>query len=191
MKIIVGISGASGAIYGIRLLEEMKERGIETHLIISRWAEATITHETDYSVDQVKALAVKVYGENDLAAAISSGSFRNNGMVIAPCSMKTLSGIANGYAEDLMTRAADVAIKERRRLILLVRETPLNPIHLENMLKLSRLGITIMPPVPAFYSNPHTIGDIVNHTVGRVLDQLGLENQLFTRWGGEQNQADI
>lgn len=191
MKIIVGISGASGAIYGIRLLEEMKTRGIETHLIISTWGEVTITEETDYSVEQVKALAACVYDENNLAADISSGSFQNDGMVIAPCSMKTLSGIANGYAEDLLIRAADVAIKERRRLILLTRETPLSPIHLENMLKLSRLGITIMPPVPAFYSHPHTIGDIVNHTVGRILDQLGLENQLFTRWGGDQNQTDI
>ena len=191
MKIIVGISGASGAIYGIRLLEELKARGVETHLIISKWGEVTITEETAYTADQVKSLAAKVYEEDNLAAAISSGSFQNNGMVIAPCSMKTLSGIANGYAEDLLIRAADVAIKERRRLILLTRETPLNPIHLENMLKLSRLGVTIMPPVPAFYSNPHTIGDIVNHTVGRILDQLGLKNQLFTRWGGGQNQTDI
>ncbi len=191
MKIIIGISGASGAIYGIRLLEELKARGIETHLIISKWGEVTIAKETDYTVDQVKLLAANVYEEDNLAAAISSGSFQNNGMVIAPCSMKTLSGIANGYAEDLLIRAADVAIKERRRLILLTRETPLNPIHLENMLKLSRLGVTIMPPVPAFYSNPHTIGDIVNHTIGRILDQLGLENQLFTRWGGDPNQTDI
>lgn len=185
MRIIVGISGASGAIYGIRLLEELKARGIETHLIISRWGEVTIDKETNYTVEQVKALASKVYDEDNLAAAVSSGSFKNDGMVIAPCSMKTLSGIANGYAEDLLIRAADVALKERRRLILLVRETPLNPVHLENMLKLSRLDVTIMPPVPAFYSLPRTIDDMVNHTVGRVLDQLGVENQLFTRWGNE------
>lgn len=191
MKMIVGISGASGAIYGIRLLEEMKDRGIETHLIISRWGAVTITEETDYSVNQVKSLAAKVYDEDNLGAAISSGSFQNNGMVIAPCSMKTLSGIANGYAEDLLIRAADVAIKERRRLILLARETPLNSIHLENMLKLSHTGVIIMPPVPAFYSHPHTIADIVNHTVGRILDQLGFENQLFARWGGETYQEDI
>lgn len=191
MKIIVGISGASGAIYGIRLLEELKDRGIETHLIISRWGKVTIAEETDYSLGQVMSLAAKVYDEENLGAVISSGSFQNNGMVIAPCSMKTLSGIANGYAEDLLIRAADVAIKERRKLILLTRETPLDPIHLENMLKLSRLGITIMPPVPAFYSHPHTIDDIVNHTVGRILDQLGLENQLFKRWGGSTDSADI
>lgn len=191
MKIIVGISGASGAIYGIRLLEELKDRGIETHLIISRWGKVTIAEETDYSLDQVMSLAAKGYDEENLGAVISSGSFQNNGMVIAPCSMKTLSGIANGYAEDLLIRAADVAIKERRKLILLTRETPLDPIHLENMLKLSRLGITIMPPVPAFYSHPHTIDDIVNHTVGRILDQLGLENQLFKRWGGSTDSADI
>jgi len=185
MKIIVGISGASGAIYAIRLLEELRTREIETHVVVSRWGEVTITEETDYTVEQVKSLATKVYREDDLAAVLSSGSFRNNGMVVVPCSMKTLSGIANGYADDLMTRAADVAIKENRKLILMVRETPLNPIHLENMLKLSRLGVTIMPPVPAFYSLPKSIDDIINHTVGRILDQLGLENQLFRRWESE------
>lgn len=183
MKIIVGISGASGAIYGIRLLEELKKREIESHLVISKWGTVTIGKETDYSVEQVMSLADKVYDEDNLGAAISSGSFKNNGMVIAPCSMKTLSGIANGYAEELIIRAADVCIKERRRLIILARETPLNPIHLENMLKLSRLGVTIMPPVPAFYANPKTLDDIVNHTVGRILDQLDIDNQLFTRWG--------
>lgn len=183
MRIIVGISGASGAIYGIRLLEELKKREIETHLVISKWGTVTIEKETDYSVEQVMSLADKVYDEDNLGAAISSGSFKNNGMVIAPCSMKTLSGIANGYAEELIIRAADVCIKERRRLIILARETPLNPIHLENMLKLSRLGITIMPPVPAFYANPKTLDDIVNHTVGRILDQLDIDNELFTRWG--------
>lgn len=183
MRIIVGISGASGAIYGIRLLEELKKREIETHLVISKWGTVTIEKETDYSVEQVMSLADKVYDEDNLGAAISSGSFKNNGMVIAPCSMKTLSGIANGYAEELIIRAADVCIKERRRLIILARETPLNPIHLENMLKLSRLGITIMPPVPAFYANPKTLDDIVNHTVGRILDQLEIDNELFTRWG--------
>jgi polyprenyl P-hydroxybenzoate and phenylacrylic acid decarboxylases len=184
MSIIVGISGASGAIYGIRLLEELKKREIETHLVISKWGAVTIEKETDYSVEEVISLSTSVYKEDNMAAAISSGSFRNNGMVIAPCSMKTLSGISNGYAEDLLTRAADVCLKERRRLILLTRETPLNPIHLENMLKLSRLGVTIMPPVPAFYMCPETLDDIVNHTVGRILDQLSIENNLFSRWEG-------
>jgi len=184
LKIIVGISGASGAIYGIRLLEELKKRKIETHLIMSKWGAVTITKETDFSVEWVKSLADKVYGEDDVSAAISSGSFQTNGMIIAPCSMKTLSGIANGYAEDLLIRAADVCIKERRKLILVARETPLNSIHLENMLKLSRIGVEIMPPVPAFYSRPQTLDDIVNHTVGRIMDHIGIENQLFTRWEG-------
>ncbi|HYE81649.1 MAG TPA: UbiX family flavin prenyltransferase [Clostridia bacterium] len=183
MKIIVGISGASGAIYGIRLLEELKKRKVETHLIMSRWGAVTIAKETDYTVEQVNALADKIYREDDVSAAISSGSFQTGGMIVAPCSMKTLSGIANGYAEDLMTRAADVCIKERRKLILVARETPLNAIHLENMLKLSRIGVEIMPPVPAFYSRPQSIDDIVNHTVGRIMDHIGLENRLFTRWG--------
>ncbi len=184
MKLIVGISGASGAIYGIRLLEELKKRDAEVHLVISKWGELTIEEETKYAVEEVRSLADKVYKEESLGAAIASGSFKNNGMIVAPCSMKTLSGIANGYAEGLLIRAADVCLKERRRLILLTRETPLNSIHLENMLKLSRLGVTIMPPVPAFYASPQTLDDIVNHTVGRILDQLDIENQLFRRWEG-------
>ena len=179
----MGISGASGAIYGIRLLEELKKREVETHLIVSRWGAVTIAEETDYSVEQVKSLADKVYEEDDMSAAVSSGSFKTDGMVIVPCSMKTLSGIANGYAEDLLVRAADVCIKEKRKLILVVRETPLNAIHLENMLKLSRTGVDIMPPVPAFYSRPRSIDDIVDHTVGRIMDHIGLENRLFKRWG--------
>lgn len=182
LKIIVGISGASGSVYGIRLLEELKNRNVKTHLIISKWGEKTITEETNYSIDNVKSLASKVYYEDDLVSAISSGSFITNGMIIVPCSMKTLSGIANGYTDNLMIRAADVCIKEKRRLLLLTRETPLNPIHLENMLNLSKIGVDIMPPVPAFYSHPNTIDDIINHTVGRILDHIGLENRLFTRW---------
>lgn len=185
IKIVVGISGASGAIYGIRLLEELKARNVETHLIISNWGAVTIKEETHYTVEQVKKYADRVYGEGELDASISSGSFRHNGMIIAPCSMKTLSGIANGYTGDLMTRASDVCIKEKRRLILLARETPVNSIHLENMLKLSNLGVVIMPPVPAFYSHPQTLDDMINHTVGRVLDQMGLENELVKRWHDE------
>jgi 4-hydroxy-3-polyprenylbenzoate decarboxylase len=185
MKIIVAITGASGAVYGIRILEELKKLGVETHLVISKWGKFTIEKETRYVLDKVLALADYIYDEGDMSARISSGSFRCEGMVVAPCSMKSLAGIANGYAEDLLIRAADVTIKEKRKLVLLVRETPLNPIHLENMLKLSRIGVTIMPPVPAFYSKPETLDDIINHTVGRVLDTFGLETGLLKRWGSE------
>jgi len=185
MKIIVAITGASGAIYGIRMLEELNRNGVETHLIISKWGKVTIEKETRYSLEEVKALADFVYDEDDLSAAVSSGSFKCGGMIVAPCSMKTLSGIANGYTEDLVIRAADVSIKENRKLILMVRETPLNPIHLENMLKLSRIGVTIMPPVPAFYTKPEKLEDIINQTVGRVLDQFGVEISSFKRWGSD------
>lgn len=183
MRIVVAISGASGAIYGIRVLEELKKAGVETHLVISKWGEVTITRETEYSIDGVRALADYNYQETEQGASISSGSFRNEGMIIAPCSMKTLGGIANGYSEDLLIRAADVTIKEHRKLILLTRETPLSPIHLENMLKLSRVGVIVMPPVPAFYTNPETIEDIVNQTVGRLLDGFEIEHNLSKRWG--------
>lgn len=159
---------------------------METHLVLSKWAEVTLETETRYTAEELKALAEYTYSEDDLYAAISSGSFKNEGMVIAPCSMKTLSGIANGYTENLLVRAADVAIKEHRRLVLLVRETPLNPIHLENMLKLSRLGVTIMPPVPAFYSKPETIDELVEQTVGRALDQFGIEVASLKRWSGKK-----
>ncbi len=182
---MIAISGASGAIYGIRALEELKKRNIETHLVISKWAEATIRTETGYSVEEIKKLADFYYEEDNLAAAISSGSSKWTGMLIAPCSMKTLAGIAHGYSDGLIIRAADVAIKERRRLVLLTRETPLNPIHLENMLKLSRLGVTIMPPVPAFYTKPTTIEEIIDQTVGRSLDQLGVEIEDLKRWEGQ------
>lgn len=184
MKIIVGITGATGAIYGIRLLEELKKSGAESHLIISKWAKYTIERETSYSADKVIGLADFYYDEENLAAKISSGSFRTEGMVILPCSMKTLGGIANGISETLMCRAADVCLKEKRKLILSVRETPLNAIHLENMLKLSRLGTVILPPVPAFYNNPVTLDDIINQTVGRVLDQFGIESEILNRWEG-------
>lgn len=184
MRIIVAISGASGTIYGVKILEELKKKEIETHLIISKWGRATILTETEYSPDQVMALANYNYDEEELGAVISSGSFRTDGMIVAPCSMKTLSGIAHGYSEDLLIRAADVCIKEKRRLILLTRETPLSAIHLENMLKLSRLGATIMPPVPAFYTKPRDINELVNNTVGQVLDQFGIEAEGYKRWDG-------
>ncbi|ABO50987.1 3-octaprenyl-4-hydroxybenzoate carboxy-lyase [Desulforamulus reducens MI-1] len=182
MRIVVGITGATGAIYGINLLEQLKKMDIETHLILSHWARRTIELETSYSVRQVIDLANIYYPEDHLAAAISSGSFRHQGMIIAPCSMKTLAGLAHGYAENLIVRAADVTLKEGRPLILVPRETPLNAIHLENMLKLAKCGAVILPPMPAFYHRPASIQDIVDQTVGRILDRLGVENNLVKRW---------
>ncbi|WP_422447698.1 UbiX family flavin prenyltransferase [Thermoanaerobacterium sp. DL9XJH110] len=183
MILTVAITGASGSIYGIRILEELNKKGVSSHLVISKWGKETIKTETNYTVEEVEALADFVYEEDDLAAPISSGSFKCDGMIVAPCSMKTLSGIAHGYTEDLIIRAADVTIKEKRKLILMVRETPLNPMHLENMLKLSQIGVTIMPPVPAFYTKPETLDDVINQTVGRVLDQFGIEIDNLKRWG--------
>lgn len=185
MRVVVAISGASGAIFGIRLLEILAESGAETHLVLSCWGKKTITMETNYSVEQVISLASCYHEKGNLAAAISSGSFRHHGMVIAPCSMKTLAGIAHGYEENLIVRAGGVTLKEQRKLILLPRETPLTPIHLENMLTLSRLGVVMMPPIPAFYNKPGTIMDIVNHTIARILDHLDIENNLTKRWGEE------
>ncbi len=182
VKIIVGISGSTGAIYGIRMLEALKAAGVETHLIISQWAETTIALETDYSLSSVKELASKVYSPSNQAALIASGSFRTDGMIIAPCSMKTLASISHGMADNLMARAADVVLKEGRKLLLLPRETPLSAIHLENMLKLARIGVAILPPMPAFYNHPETIDDIIYHTISRALDQFGLDNQLTPRW---------
>lgn len=187
MRIVVGITGASGAVYGITLLEQLKLLGIETHLILSPWAAKTIALETRWTPEQVMALASYSYAATDLASPVASGSFIHQGMVIAPCSMKTLASIACGYSDNLIARAADVTIKERRPLILMTRETPLNAIHLENMLKLARLGVVIMPPVPSFYQHPETIEDLVLQTTGRVLDLLGIENNLVKRWGTPDN----
>jgi 4-hydroxy-3-polyprenylbenzoate decarboxylase len=184
MSIIVGITGASGSIYGITLLQELKRLNIETHLVLSRWAEKNIYLETDYTPEQVRNLATHNYGDGEMSAAIASGSFLCQGMVVAPCSMKSLASIATGLTGNLIARGADVCIKEGRKLILVPRETPLNPIHLENMLKLSRLGVIIMPPVPAFYHKPETIDDIVKQTVGRVMDMLKIENDIVKRWDG-------
>ena len=188
VNIIVAITGASGAIYGIRLLEELNKKEITTHLLISKWGRLTIETETDYSVANVRHLASFSYDEEDLSAAIASGSFKWTGMAIAPCSMKTLSGISAGYSGDLITRAADVTIKEKRNLVLMVRETPLSPIHLENMLRLARIGVTIMPPVPAFYAKPLTVEDIVNQTVWRIMDLFGVETPDLKRWGSWQKR---
>jgi 4-hydroxy-3-polyprenylbenzoate decarboxylase len=184
-RIILGITGASGVIYGIRLLEAFHELNIETDLVISDWALETLRTETDDAPERLRALATRNYGCHDLAAAISSGSTRTDGMVVAPCSMKTLAGIANGFCGNLIERAADVTLKERRKLILAVRETPLSPIHLENMLKLARLGVVIMPPVPGFYTRPRSIADLIDFQTGKILDQLGINHCLYQRWDGE------
>jgi polyprenyl P-hydroxybenzoate/phenylacrylic acid decarboxylase-like protein len=184
MRIIVGITGATGAVYGIRLLDALAELGVECHLVVSQWAEVTILKETGCSGRELAAKASVVHSRKNQAASIASGSFRHDGMIVAPCSMRTLAAIRHGGAEGLIPRAADVTLKERRRLVLVVRETPLNDIHLENMLALSRMGAVIAPPVPAFYNNPQTIADLVDHTVGRVLDLFGLEYQALRRWVG-------
>lgn len=184
MRLVVGMTGATGAAIGIRLLEVLGAQGVETHLVLSRWAKATIEMETGHTVRQVQALATRCYGHQEQAAAISSGSFQTDGMIVAPCSMKTLAAIRVGYSEGLITRAADVSLKERRRLVLVPRETPLSAIHLENMLVLAQMGTVIVPPMPAFYNRPEGLSDIVNHTAARVLDQFGLDNDLTTRWEG-------
>ena len=185
MRLIVGITGATGVIYGVRLLERLRDAGVETHLVISRWGARTLLHETPYSREQVEALAHTAYAPSDMGAAISSGSFATSGMIVAPCSAKTLGAIAHGYGDSLIHRAADVVLKERRRLLLAVREAPLSEIHLENMLKLSRMGVVILPPVPAFYNNPRSLADIVEHTVARMLDPFGIEVPGAARWTGE------
>ena len=184
-RLVVGISGASGSIYGIRLLEVLRDvTGLETHLIISRAAKRTLLDETEYTVRDVEALATRVYDDRDIGAALASGSFRTAGMVIAPCSIKTLSALANSYADTLIARAGDVTLKEGRPLVVVVRETPLHAGHLRLMLALAEMGAVILPPVPAFYHHPKTIRDLVDHTVGRVLDRLGIVHGLVTEWMG-------
>lgn len=185
-RIIVGISGASGTIYGIRLLEVLREtEGIESHLILSRGARIAMQHETSRTPDEVEALADHVHAPEDLAAAVSSGSFRIEGMIVAPCSMKSLSMIANSLNDNLLIRAADVTLKERRKLVLIPRETPLHLGHLRHMIAVTEMGGVILPPVPSFYHQPKTIEDIIDQTIGKALDQLGVEHHLFQRWGGE------
>src|SRR5687767_3582079 len=190
MRIILGMTGATGAIYGVRILERLREAGAETHLVISRWGARTLLHETPHSREQVEALATVSYNAADMGAAISSGSFRTDGMIVAPCSAKTLAAIAHGFGENLIHRAADVILKERRRLVLVVRETPLSDIHLENMLKLSRMGAVMLPPMPAFYHHPRTVDDVVDHTVARMLDQFGIEMRGAPRWTGEMGTGE-
>lgn len=183
-RLVIGISGASGAIYGIRLLEVLQPTNIETHLVISKAAHITIPQETDKKITDVQKLADVYYGTNDIAAAISSGSFQTMGMIIAPCSVSSLSQIATGISSNLLTRAADVILKEHRKLVMLVRETPLHTVHLRHMVTLSEMGAIMAPPVPAFYQNPDSIDAIVNHTVGRVLDLFDIDTDCVERWQG-------
>ncbi|GLH99963.1 UbiX family flavin prenyltransferase [Phytohabitans aurantiacus] len=184
MRLIVAMTGATGAVLGVRLLETLRTRpDIESHLVMSRWARSTIQTETDLSAAAVAKLADVVHKPDDLAAPIASGSFRTAGMVVVPCSMKTLAGIRTGYSSGLIGRAADVVLKERRRLVLVARETPLSEVHLSNMLALRRMGADIVPPMPAFYNRPRTVDDLVDHLVARVLDQFGLDVPA-RRWDG-------
>ena len=184
-KIVIGFSGASGIIYGIRLLEILHSINIQTYLIISEWAKKNIEIETDKSLEYVKSLSSVNYDNFKLDASVSSGSFLHDGMVIVPCSMKSLSSIANGYDDTLISRAASVTLKESRKLIIVPRETPLSRIHLENMIKLQEAGAIILPAMPGFYHKPLTIDEIVDHLVGKILDQLKIEHDLFKRWKGQ------
>lgn len=188
-RVIVAITGASGVVYGIRALDRLAEAGIETHLVMTRSGIATLSHETDLSVQSVRDRASVVHSPKDLGAAISSGSFRVAGMLVAPCSVRTLSGIANSYDEDLVVRAADVTLKERRRLVLLLRETPLHAGHLRLMAQVTEAGAVVMPPVPAFYTRPASVAEIVDDTVNRSLDLLGLDVENERRWTGERDRT--
>jgi 4-hydroxy-3-polyprenylbenzoate decarboxylase len=190
-RIIVAITGATGVIYGIRLLEALRDSGVESHLILSGQGAENIRHETERTVEDVKGLATIVHDENDLAASISSGSFRTDGMIVAPCTVKTLSAIANSYNDNLVARAADVVLKERRRLILAVRETPLHRGHLDLMRRVADMGGIILPPVPAFYFNPRTIGELVDHSVGKMLDLMDIDHSLFQRWKGQYETGPL
>src|SRR5437763_127972 len=183
-RLIVGLTGATGTIFGVRLLQMLHGSGVETHMVMSKWAARTLIHETQHTVEEVQDLATRNYPLGDQGAAISSGSFLTLGMVVVPCSMRTLAAIANGMADNLIHRAADVILKERRRLVLAIREAPLSEIHIENMLKLARMGVGICPPMPAFYTRPQTIDDIVNYTVARLLDQLDIHLEIHNRWIG-------
>jgi flavin prenyltransferase len=183
-RLTIGISGASGIVYGIRMLELLRKTDVETHLVMSRSAEMTLAYETDLKIKDIRALARVVHPNTDIGASISSGSFQTMGMVVAPCSIKTMSEIATGVTGSLLSRAADVALKERRRLVLAVRETPLHGGHLRTMTQLADMGAVIAPIVPAFYNRPKTIDDIINHTVGRLLDLFGLDLPVVRRWEG-------
>jgi len=191
-RLIVGITGATGTIFGVRLLQMLHGSGVETHTVMSKWASRTLIHETQHTVEEVQAFASHNYQLGDQGAAISSGSFLTLGMVIVPCSMRSLAAIANGLADNLIHRAADVILKERRKLVLVVRESPLHDIHLENMLKLSRMGVVILPPVPAFYNHPQNLDDMINHVTMRVLDQFDIHLDVMNRWDGTMlSSADV
>jgi 4-hydroxy-3-polyprenylbenzoate decarboxylase len=184
LRLVVAITGASGVMYGIRMLEALSKLNVEIHLVMSEWGAKNIKIETGKTEEYVKSLATRYHEDDNMAAPISSGSFKTDGMAIVPCSMKTLSSIANAFDDSLVSRAAGVCIKERRRLVVVPRETPLSNIHLENMIKLADAGVTILPAMPGFYHRPETIDDLINHVVGKVLDQFGIEHSLFKRWGG-------
>lgn len=186
LKIVVGVSGSSGVIYGIRFLQALSKLNIETHLVLSKWAKKNIEIETDENIEEILRAASYNYDETNMAAAISSGSFKTNGMAIIPCSMKTMSSIANGYDDNLISRAASVTIKENRRLVIVPRETPLSKIHISNMLKLSEIGVIILPAMPGFYHKPKTIDDLISHIIGKTLDQFEINNNSFARWGTNQ-----
>ena len=185
-RLIIGMTGSTGAIFGVRMLEALKASDIESHLIISKWAQRTLEHETRYSVEQVRGLASVVHSQGDMGASISSGSFKTAGMLVIPCSIKTASSIAYSFNANLLTRAADVCLKEKRRLVLVVRETPLHLGHLRTLTQLAEIGAVILPPVPGMYARPKTVDDVVAQTVGKALDQFGIDAKLFTRWAGSE-----
>ena len=191
MRLVVAITGSSGVIYGTKTLEALYNLKIETHLVLSEWGEKNIKFETSNTIDYVKSLATRHYDINNMAAAISSGSFLTDGMIIVPCSMKTLSSIANGYDDNLISRAATVAIKESRKLVVVPRETPLSRIHLENMLKLSQIGVIVMPAMPGFYHKPNSIDDLIDHIVGKILDQFSIGQNMFRRWGNDSKEKTL
>lgn len=184
--LVVAITGATGVVYGVEMLRVLRDLGVETHLILSEAAVTNLALETKWSVADVKALATVVHSNKDMAAAPASGSFRTRGMIVAPCTVKTLSGIANSFTANLVIRAADVTLKEGRKLVLLFRETPLHKGHLELMTKAADLGAVLLPPMPAFYHQPETVMDLVHQTIGKALDQFGIEHDLFARWGGRR-----
>lgn len=185
-RIVIGITGSSGVIYGIEILKELTKKDVETHLIISEPGKKNVLLETEYSVKDVESMAHKVYDDDDLGAPLASGSFLTSGMIVAPCTIKTLSGIANSYTDNLLVRAADVTLKEKRKLVLLVRETPLHKGHLTLMYRAADMGAHMLPPIPSFYHHPKTIEDIVHQIVGKVFDYFGIEHDLFERWGEEK-----
>jgi 4-hydroxy-3-polyprenylbenzoate decarboxylase len=187
--IIVGITGATGAIFGVRLLEALGAAGVETHLVLSKWGQQTVEHETGLGLADLRKRATVLHGTGNMAATLSSGSFHTEGMAIAPCSMRTAAAIAHGYGDSLVHRAADVIMKERRKLVIVPRETPFSEVHLENLLKLARMGVSVVPPMPAFYNKPATVDDIVNHIVARVLDQFGIDAAFAKRWDGKMSHA--